>query len=107
MNQIGSFRLAFKGYSYINRRSDSPMKNQIGNTPQPVAISRRGVPFWAQIIVWGLLVGLLILIGMGLRRTQQGTIQPGDPIPDFSLTLFSGYEYDGQSSVEISDLRDK
>jgi cytochrome c biogenesis protein CcmG/thiol:disulfide interchange protein DsbE len=68
---------------------------------------RRGVPLWAQIIIWGFLVGLLVLIGMGLSRAQQGTIQPGYQVPDFSLTLFNGFEHDGQSQVKISELRGK
>jgi len=67
----------------------------------------RGIPLWAQIIIWGFLVGLLVLIGMGLSRAQQGTIQPGYQVPDFSLTLFSGYEYNSQSQVKISELRGK
>jgi len=66
---------------------------------------RRGVPVWAQVLVWTSLAGLIGLVGFGLRRAQQGTVQPGDKIPDFSLTLFSGYEYDGQSEVSISELR--
>lgn len=68
---------------------------------------RRGVSLWAQILVWTLLAGLLILVGTGLARARQGTIQPGGEVPDFSLTLFSGYEYNGQSVVRISDLRGK
>lgn len=79
----------------MNLRTDTP------------AISRRGVPLWAQIVVWAFLVGLLVLLGIGVSRAQQGTVQPGAQIPDFSLTLFSGYEYNGQSEVEISELRDK
>ena len=83
------------------------MKNQIGNIPQAAATSRRGVPLWVQIIIWGFLVGLLLLVGMGLRRVQEGTIQPGNQVPDFNLTLFSGYEHEGRSSVKLSDLRGK
>jgi cytochrome c biogenesis protein CcmG, thiol:disulfide interchange protein DsbE len=70
-------------------------------------IAHRGVPLWAQFFIWTFLLGLLILLGIGLKRAQQGTIQPGDKVPDFSLTLFSGYEYNGQSTVKISDLRGK
>ena len=79
----------------------------MSTTTEPTAISRRGVPLWAQIIIWTFLVGLLVLVGMGLRRTQQGTAQPGYQVPDFSLNLFSGYEYEDQSSIKISDLRGK
>jgi len=76
-------------------------------TTETTAISRRGVPLWAQIVVWAFLVCLLVLMGIGVSRAQQGTVQPGDEIPDFTLTLFSGYEYNGQSEVKISDLRGK
>lgn len=68
---------------------------------------RRGVPVWVQIVVWTSLAGLIGLAGFGLKRARQGTVQPGDKIPDFSLTLFSGYEFNGQSEVRISDLRGK
>ncbi len=70
-------------------------------------ISRRGAPLWAQMLVWAFLVSLLVIIGIGVSRAQQGTVQSGDKVPDFRLTLFSGYEYDGQSEVAISDLRGK
>lgn len=75
--------------------------------PEALANSRRGVSLWVQIVVWVFLAGFLVLMGLGVTRAQQGTVQPGDEIPDFSLTLFSGYEYNGQSEVRISDLRGK
>lgn len=68
---------------------------------------KRGVPMWAQAIIWGLLIVLLVIVGLGLQRAQQGTVQPGDKIPDFSLPLFEGYEYEGRSEVKLSDLRGK
>jgi len=69
--------------------------------------SRRQVPIRTQIIIWSLLVGLLITVAMGLQRAQQGTVQPGKMLPDFTLSLYSGYEYNGQSEVKLSDLRGK
>lgn len=68
---------------------------------------RRGVPLWVQILIWAFLVSFLVLMGIGVTRAQQGTIQPGDEVPDFSLTLFSGYEHNGQSKVKLSELRGK
>ena len=68
---------------------------------------RRGVPLWAQILIWVGLVGLLVLVGITLNKRKQGTVQPGDVIPDFTLPLFSGYEYAGQSEVKLSELRGK
>jgi cytochrome c biogenesis protein CcmG/thiol:disulfide interchange protein DsbE len=68
---------------------------------------RRGVPIWAQIIVWVFLVALLVIVAMGLRRAQQGTVQPGQKIDNFTLTLFSGYEYEGKTQVHMEELRGK
>lgn len=68
---------------------------------------RRGVPLWAQIVIFGALVGLLALVGVTLNKRQQGTVQPGDQIPDFSFPLFSGYEYEGKSEFRLSDFRGK
>ena len=68
---------------------------------------RRGVPLWVQIVVFGGLIGLLVLVGVTLNKRQRGTVQPGDVIPDFSMPLFSGYEYAGRDEVRFSDLRGK
>ena len=68
---------------------------------------RRGVPVWAQVIVWVGLIALLAVVALGLRRAQQGTVQPGETIPDFTLTLFEGYEYEGRSEVKFSEIRGK
>ncbi|HVN14106.1 MAG TPA: TlpA disulfide reductase family protein [Anaerolineales bacterium] len=71
------------------------------------AAPKRGVPLWVQITIWVSLVVLLAIVGFGLNRAQQGTVQPGDKIPDFTLPLYSGYEYQNQSNVKLSDLRGK
>ncbi|MCS6993623.1 MAG: TlpA family protein disulfide reductase [Anaerolineales bacterium] len=68
---------------------------------------RRGVPLWIQVIVWIGLLGLLVVVALGLRRAQQGTVQPGETIPDFTLSLFSGYEYEGRSEIRFSEFRGK
>jgi cytochrome c biogenesis protein CcmG, thiol:disulfide interchange protein DsbE len=69
--------------------------------------SRRGVPLWAQVIIWVVLVGLLVLVAIALKRSQQGTVQPGDKLPAFSMPLFSGYELNGNAQVNFSDLHGK
>ncbi len=68
---------------------------------------RRGVPLWAQIVIWVVLAALLVLVGITLIKRQEGTVQPGQTIPDFTLPLFSGYEYEGRSEVKLSDFRGK
>jgi cytochrome c biogenesis protein CcmG/thiol:disulfide interchange protein DsbE len=74
-------------------------------TESTVSAARRGVPIWAQIIIWTFLVGLLAIVAVGLNRAQQGTVQPGHVIDNFTLPLFSGYEYEGKNEVSMADLR--
>lgn len=66
---------------------------------------KRGVALWIQIVIWVFIAALLVLVGIILGKRQQGTVQPGDEIPDFTLPLFSGYEYEGKSEVKLSDFR--
>lgn len=68
---------------------------------------KRGVPLWAQIVVWLFIIALLLLVGITLSKRQEGTVQPGERIPDFTLPLFSGYEYENRSEVKLSDLQGK
>ena len=76
-------------------------------TESSVAAPRRGVPIWAQIIIWVFLVGLLAIVAVGLKRAQEGTVQPGAKVQDFQFNLFPGYGYNGQSQIKLSDLRGK
>ena len=69
--------------------------------------SRRAVPLWAQIIIWVILVGLLVLVGLGLRQAQNPIISIGTTVPDFTLTTFEGYAYQGRSEIQLSDLAGK
>ncbi len=68
---------------------------------------RRSIPLWAQIVIWSALVALLALIGLGLRKAQNPILNAGSTVPDFTLTLFEGYSYQGASQVSLSDLRGK
>jgi cytochrome c biogenesis protein CcmG, thiol:disulfide interchange protein DsbE len=76
-------------------------------TESSVAAPRRGVPIWAQITIWIFLVGLLAIVAVGLKRAQEGTVQPGAKVEDFEFNLFQGYEHNGQSQIKLSDLRGK
>jgi cytochrome c biogenesis protein CcmG/thiol:disulfide interchange protein DsbE len=52
-------------------------------------------------------MALLVFVGLGLKRAQLGTVQPGDAVPDFSLALYNGYEYGGAAALRLSDLQGK
>jgi cytochrome c biogenesis protein CcmG/thiol:disulfide interchange protein DsbE len=67
----------------------------------------RGVPIWAQVVIWAALAGLLLLVGFGLRRAQNPMAEIGKPVPDFELEFYPGYEYNGMEKMKLSDLRGK
>jgi len=93
----------------IQRLKPSQGLNKIENimTESSIPVPRRGVPIWIQIIIWAFLVGLLAIVAVGLKRAQEGTVQPGAKIEDFMFNLFQGYEHNGQSQIKLSDLRGK
>jgi len=68
---------------------------------------RREVPRRIQILVWIGLLGLLGVLAVSLLRAQQGIVKEGQAIPDFTLTLYAGFEYNGASEVHLADLRGK
>lgn len=69
--------------------------------------AKRGVPIWAQIIIWVLLVALLALVAFGLNRAQHPMAATGKTVPDFNIVYYKGYEYSNQSQTKLSDLQGK
>ena len=76
---------------------------QTTSTPAP----KRGVRTSTQIIIWVVLMALLVLVGLGLKKAQNPIISIGSKVPDFPLTMFEGYSYQGASEVNISNLQGK
>ncbi len=62
--------------------------------------SKRGSR-WTSVLVWGGVLALLVVLGYGLLKQLAG--RPEGKAPDFTLTLFEGYEYEGHSEVTLSD----
>lgn len=50
----------------------------------------RSRPRWGRIVAWGGMLALLVLVGLGLLRAQQGPVRIGQPVPAFTLTTFEG-----------------
>ena len=71
------------------------------------AAPKRGVPIWAQILVWIFLVGLLLLVGFRLKAVQTPMVEVGKPIPDFKLVFYDEYKYATRSEMMLSDLHGK
>jgi cytochrome c biogenesis protein CcmG/thiol:disulfide interchange protein DsbE len=71
------------------------------------AAPKRGVPVWVQIVIWAFLVALLALVGFRLNSIQTPMASLNEAVPDFDITFFEGYEYDGNAKMKLSDLRGK
>ena len=69
--------------------------------------AKHGVPIWTQVIIWIFVVGLLGLVAFGLRRAQNPMAIVGEPVPDFNLVFYEGYEYNGKTEMKLSDLQGK
>ena len=68
---------------------------------------KRNVPLWAQILIWLSLICLLVLLAAGLLKARHPILSIGSRVPDFTLTLFSGYEYNQDLQVKLSTLLGK
>ncbi len=75
--------------------------------PTNVAAPKRGVPLWVQILVWIGLLGLLGLLAAGLLKAKNPIMAVRSSVPDFTVPLFSGYEYNTASEVKLSELKGK
>jgi cytochrome c biogenesis protein CcmG/thiol:disulfide interchange protein DsbE len=75
--------------------------------PTNVAAPKRGVPLWVQILVWIGLLGLLGLLAAGLLKAKNPIIAVRSSVPDFTVPLFNGYEYNTASEVKLSELKGK
>lgn len=75
--------------------------------PNATTAPKRGVPLWAQILVWIGLLGLLGVLAAGLIKAKNPILAVSSTVPDFKLPLFSGYEFNGAIEVKLSDLKGK
>ncbi len=76
------------------------------NSHSPEA-PKRGLPLWGQILIWVGLLGLLALVAVGLLKAQRPIMKVGSQIPDFTLPLYEGYEFNDAALVKLSDLQGK
>lgn len=79
--------------------SETSGTEKMPETGQPAPVHSR--PRWGRIVAWVGLGALLLVLFLGLLRSQQGPVARGQKAPDFTLTSFDGQQY------RLSDLRGK
>ena len=77
------------------------------NMNNATRLPKRPVPLWAQILVWVGLLGLLAVLALALKRSQQGVVRVGDAVKDFTLTTFNDEQHSDGQQIHLSDLRGK
>jgi cytochrome c biogenesis protein CcmG/thiol:disulfide interchange protein DsbE len=65
------------------------------------APTTRRLPVWIVVLAFLALLGFLAIIGLGLKRAQQGPILQGQAVPPITLTSFDG------KTVSTTDLNGK
>lgn len=56
---------------------------------------------WGRILAWLAVLAILLILAVGLLRSQQGSVNVGQRIPDFTLTTFDG------QTIRTADLKGK
>ncbi|MCA9932469.1 MAG: TlpA family protein disulfide reductase [Ardenticatenaceae bacterium] len=59
------------------------------------------------IVIWVVVIGVLGLAAFGLVRNTTARPEPGEKAPEFHMTFFDGYTWDGKTSAELADLQGK
>jgi cytochrome c biogenesis protein CcmG/thiol:disulfide interchange protein DsbE len=63
-------------------------------TPAPPASEQHAArSFWGWLAVWAGLFALLVLLAIGLDRSNDQPVARGDPAPAFNIITFDGEEY--------------
>lgn len=58
-------------------------------------------PHWGRLLAWGGVLILLVILALGLFRSQQGPVSKGQTVPAFSLTTFDG------ETIHLEDMAGK
>ncbi|HEX9012580.1 MAG TPA: TlpA disulfide reductase family protein [Anaerolineaceae bacterium] len=74
---------------------------EIPSEIDPTTPAPRRLPAWVVGIAFLALLAFLVMIGLGLKRAQQGPIIRGQDVPPIVLTAFDG------TTVNTSDLKGK
>jgi cytochrome c biogenesis protein CcmG/thiol:disulfide interchange protein DsbE len=56
---------------------------------------------WGRILAWLAIFALLVILAIGLLRSQQGSVNVGERAPEFTLTTFDG------NSIRTAELKGK
>lgn len=59
----------------------------------------------SNVVIWLGVIGLLALLGWGLVNNNAPRPEVGRPAPDFPITFFDGYQWEGRQTANLSDMK--
>ena len=57
------------------------------------------------VIIWAVILGVLALLGWGLINSTAPRPEAGEQAPEINLEFFEGYDWQGQPTAKLSDMR--
>lgn len=78
---------------------------QLPQAASPEASPVRKRFSWTQWGITAVAIAILGLLGWGLLNNSVPQPAVGQPAPDFNLQFFNGYEWQGKTSANLSDMR--
>lgn len=73
------------------------MNEQQVDTEFAAEAAEKQGPQWGRYLAWGGLIALMVILALGLLRSQEGPASVGKSAPDFVLTAFDGQQYDSKA----------
>jgi cytochrome c biogenesis protein CcmG/thiol:disulfide interchange protein DsbE len=62
---------------------------------------------WGMIALWVGVISLLALLGWGLINSSATRPEAGEQAPALDVEFFNGYEWEGRTTADLSDMRGK
>lgn len=62
---------------------------------------------WGSIISWTVVIGILAMLAWGLLNSSKTRPEAGEVAPEFNMQYFNGYEWEGLSASNLSNMQGK
>lgn len=62
---------------------------------------------WGSIISWTVVIGILAMLAWGLLNSSKTRPEAGEVAPEFNMQYFNGYEWEGMTTANLSNMQGK
>jgi cytochrome c biogenesis protein CcmG/thiol:disulfide interchange protein DsbE len=59
----------------------------------------------SNVVIWLGVIGLLALLGLAMVNNNAPRPEVGNPAPDFPITFFDDYQWEGRQTASLSDMK--